>query len=71
MIPEDALTIYKTLGKGEFGVVQQGVWTNDAGDQVRPYLEHKGNEHFVYGRFIQSEFTVCCVVDRLSCSFET
>lgn len=33
IIPADAIAIHKELGAGEFGVVQQGVWTNE--DQMR------------------------------------
>lgn len=33
IIPADSITINKELGVGEFGVVQQGVWTNE-GDRV-------------------------------------
>ena len=35
IIPYEAISVCKTLGSGEFGTVQQGVWTNDAGDRVR------------------------------------
>lgn len=34
IIPAEAIIVNKELGTGEFGVVQQGVWTND-GDRVR------------------------------------
>lgn len=34
IIPADAIMVNKELGTGEFGVVQQGVWTND-GERVR------------------------------------
>ena len=34
IIPEDAITVNKTLGIGEFGIVQQGVWTNEFSVQV-------------------------------------
>ena len=33
IIPIEAISIHKELGAGEFGVVQQGVWTDD--DQMR------------------------------------
>lgn len=33
IIPADAILVNKELGVGEFGVVQQGVWTND-GERV-------------------------------------
>ncbi|XP_063989321.1 uncharacterized protein Ack-like isoform X2 [Diachasmimorpha longicaudata] len=34
MIPADAIIVNKELGMGEFGVVQQGVWTND-GERIQ------------------------------------
>lgn len=34
LIPIDSITINKMLGEGEFGVVQQGVWTTETGDKV-------------------------------------
>ena len=34
LIAEDAISIQKTLGTGEFGVVQQAVWTNEHGERV-------------------------------------
>ncbi|XP_071637281.1 activated Cdc42 kinase-like isoform X4 [Temnothorax longispinosus] len=34
MIPADAIIVNKELGVGEFGVVQQGVWTND-GERIQ------------------------------------
>lgn len=33
IIPAEAIIVNKELGTGEFGVVQQGVWTND-GERV-------------------------------------
>lgn len=33
IIPADSIIINKELGTGEFGVVQQGVWTNE-GERV-------------------------------------
>jgi len=35
IISSDAITLCKVLGKGEFGTVQQGVWTNDEGLKVQ------------------------------------
>lgn len=29
IIPAEAILVNKELGAGEFGIVQQGVWTND------------------------------------------
>ena len=34
IIPADAIVVNKELGTGEFGVVQQGVWTNEEGHRV-------------------------------------
>ncbi|RZF32206.1 hypothetical protein LSTR_LSTR004069 [Laodelphax striatellus] len=34
IIPAEAILVNKELGTGEFGVVQQGVWTND-GDRIQ------------------------------------
>ena len=34
IIPAEAIVVNKELGVGEFGVVQQGVWTNEEGDRV-------------------------------------
>lgn len=33
IIPADSIIVNKELGTGEFGVVQQGVWTNE-GERV-------------------------------------
>lgn len=35
IIPADSIVINKELGVGEFGVVQQGVWTNEEGDRIQ------------------------------------
>jgi hypothetical protein len=35
IIQADAIVSHKTLGSGEFGTVQQGVWTSDDGERVR------------------------------------
>ena len=34
IIPPEAIIVNKELGTGEFGVVQQGVWTNEEGIRV-------------------------------------
>jgi len=34
IIAEDAIVMQKKLGSGEFGVVQQGVWTSERGEKV-------------------------------------
>lgn len=35
IIPAESIVINKELGVGEFGVVQQGVWTNEDGDRIQ------------------------------------
>lgn len=35
IISSDVIEVNKTLGEGEFGVVQQGVWTTEEGEKVR------------------------------------
>lgn len=35
VISSDSITINKELGAGEFGVVQQGVWTNEEGERIQ------------------------------------
>ena len=35
IIPSHSIVINKELGAGEFGVVQQGVWTNEDGERVQ------------------------------------
>ncbi|XP_054719858.1 activated Cdc42 kinase-like [Uloborus diversus] len=35
IIPMDNIVINKELGVGEFGVVQQGVWTNEDGERIQ------------------------------------
>ena len=49
IITYEDITICKTLGTGEFGTVQQGIWTNDEGDRVchfliRYYLSNTKND---------------------------
>jgi len=34
LIAEDAISVQKTIGHGEFGVVQEAIWTNDHGERV-------------------------------------
>ncbi len=34
IIPAEAIIVNKELGVGEFGIVQQGVWTNEDGERV-------------------------------------
>ena len=38
IITYEDITMCKTLGTGEFGTVQQGIWTNDDGDRVCHFL---------------------------------
>lgn len=44
IIPADAIVINKELGVGEFGVVQQGVWTNEEGERVSEEEGKEGNK---------------------------
>lgn len=34
LIPLESVQLSRTLGEGEFGVVQQGIWTTDTGEKV-------------------------------------
>jgi len=34
LIAENAISIQKVIGHGEFGVVQQAIWTKDHGERV-------------------------------------
>jgi len=34
LISEDAISLQKIIGQGEFGVVQQAIWANDDGERV-------------------------------------
>jgi len=34
LIAEDAISVQKIIGHGEFGVVQQAIWTNDHSERV-------------------------------------
>lgn len=43
MIPTDAIIVNKELGIGEFGVVQQGVWTND-GERIQVAIKSLSRE---------------------------
>lgn len=40
IIPADAITINKQLGVGEFGIVQQGVWTINGNERVIAWVTH-------------------------------
>ena len=42
IIPADSIQVNKTLGEGEFGVVQQGIWTTERGDKVKGSLTVTG-----------------------------
>lgn len=39
IIPADAITINKQLGVGEFGIVQQGVWTINGNERVHNLMQ--------------------------------
>jgi len=46
IIPAENILVNKELGQGEFGVVQQGVWTDeDERIQVQPNIVRSENEN--------------------------
>ncbi|XP_021368727.1 tyrosine-protein kinase PR2-like isoform X2 [Mizuhopecten yessoensis] len=49
IIPADSITINKTLGEGEFGVVQQGVWTTETGEKVQVAIKCLSKERLQNG----------------------
>ncbi|KAK6176309.1 hypothetical protein SNE40_014616 [Patella caerulea] len=49
IIPADSISINKTLGEGEFGVVQQGVWTTEEGDKVQVAIKCLSKERMQNG----------------------
>lgn len=49
LIPIDSITINKMLGEGEFGVVQQGVWTTETGDKVQVAIKCLSKERMQNG----------------------
>uniref|UniRef100_T1ISC4 non-specific protein-tyrosine kinase n=1 Tax=Strigamia maritima TaxID=126957 RepID=T1ISC4_STRMM len=44
IISSENITINKELGVGEFGVVQQGVWTNEDGDRIQVAIKKLSKE---------------------------
>ncbi|XP_064641830.1 activated Cdc42 kinase-like isoform X2 [Lineus longissimus] len=44
IIPLDSITILKNLGEGEFGVVQQGIWTNEDGERIQVAIKRLNKE---------------------------
>lgn len=54
IISSDSIQINKTLGEGEFGVVQQGLWTTETGEKVQVAIKcltkeklHTGTTEFL------------------------
>ncbi|XP_052072145.1 activated Cdc42 kinase-like isoform X19 [Mytilus californianus] len=54
IIPANSIQINKTLGEGEFGVVQQGLWTTETGEKVQVAIKcltkekmHTGTTEFL------------------------
>ncbi|XP_014669096.1 PREDICTED: tyrosine-protein kinase PR2-like [Priapulus caudatus] len=47
IIPSDSITVCKELGVGEFGVVQQGIWTNEDGDRIQVAIKCLSKEHML------------------------
>lgn len=57
IIPADSILVNKELGTGEFGVVQQGVWTNE-GERVsntvcRQNLSEQGVREICVGGWVK------------------
>ena len=53
VIPFESISIDFKLGNGEFGVVQQGVWTNQDGERVSQLawgVERQGRPHHLRWR---------------------
>ncbi|KAK2705842.1 hypothetical protein QYM36_016000 [Artemia franciscana] len=44
IIPAEAIVVNKELGVGEFGVVQQGVWTNEDGERIQVAIKCLSND---------------------------
>nr|KAG5702466.1 hypothetical protein BaRGS_015098 [Batillaria attramentaria] len=49
LIPLDSISVNKTLGEGEFGVVQQGVWTTENGEKVQVAVKCLSKERMQNG----------------------
>ncbi|VDH94702.1 Hypothetical predicted protein [Mytilus galloprovincialis] len=54
IIPANSIQINKTLGEGEFGIVQQGLWTTETGEKVQVAIKcltkekmHTGTTEFL------------------------
>ncbi|XP_070206873.1 activated Cdc42 kinase-like isoform X2 [Littorina saxatilis] len=50
LIPVDAIALNKTLGEGDFGVVQQGVWTTETGEKVQVAVKSLSKEKMQSGQ---------------------
>ncbi|XP_056004776.1 activated Cdc42 kinase-like isoform X4 [Ostrea edulis] len=49
IIPAESIHINKSLGEGEFGVVQQGIWTTERGEKVQVALKCLSKERMENG----------------------
>ncbi|XP_013400872.1 tyrosine-protein kinase PR2 isoform X1 [Lingula anatina] len=49
IIPADQIEAISTLGVGEFGIVQQGVWTNDNGQKIQVAIKCLSKERMQTG----------------------
>ncbi|KAL5015114.1 hypothetical protein ScPMuIL_009384 [Solemya velum] len=49
IIPSNSIGINKTLGEGEFGVVQQGIWTTEDGEKVQVAIKCLSKERMQNG----------------------
>ncbi|XP_077998371.1 uncharacterized protein LOC144451412 isoform X2 [Glandiceps talaboti] len=50
IIPAEALSIHKEIGKGEFGLVQQGVWSNEEGERIQVAIKCLSKDKLLAGQ---------------------
>ena len=60
IIPADAICVNKQLGTGEFGIVQQGVWTNGS-ERVRNMLNNKLHKECLMYFFLKIQVAIKCL----------
>lgn len=59
IIPADSITTNKQLGVGEFGIVQQGVWTVNGNERVRLFILFRMVPLLTHFKCI----SLCCYTD--------
>ncbi|XP_074655851.1 activated Cdc42 kinase-like isoform X2 [Tubulanus polymorphus] len=65
IIPADAMSVQKTLGTGEFGTVQQGIWTNEDGERIQVAIKCVSKERMQHGpQDFLKEATVMHAIDH-------